>query len=310
MPPGVAIEEPLEPPARGTSPTASSRSHRSAGRGPARAHRLGAGARRRLPALEVRRASLEEVPEADRRGGPMSGAALVFSPVPLRPEDVLARSGVGLLHRAAAAHLPVHLRDDLRQRDDRGARWIKTSTYYVPAIITLAVVSATMVSPAISLTQDRENGAEGCVNAASAGSTAGRVGNAVVISLLMALVLTLIGRVVYDVAIPDTTFPPRCSRSWSGRRPSTASESRSRSRSRPRTRRPRSRTRSRCRSTSSPGSSSPRPRSRTACSKSPTFPVPPLLRGVVRRVRSGDHGKVGPSSGTSLSWRCGGSPRS
>ena len=35
---------------------------------------------------------------------------------------------------------------------------IKTTTYYVPAIITLAVVSATMQSLAISLTVDRENG--------------------------------------------------------------------------------------------------------------------------------------------------------
>ena len=35
---------------------------------------------------------------------------------------------------------------------------IKVSTYYVPAIITLAMISATLVSPVISLTQDRENG--------------------------------------------------------------------------------------------------------------------------------------------------------
>ena len=35
---------------------------------------------------------------------------------------------------------------------------IKTTTYYVPAIITLAIVSATMQSLAISLTVDRENG--------------------------------------------------------------------------------------------------------------------------------------------------------
>ena len=87
---------------------------------------------------------------------------------------------------------------------------IKTSTYYVPAIITLAVVSATMVSPAISLTQDRENGVLKRVRGTPLPSwlfIAGRVGNAVVISLLMAVVLTLIGRVVYDVAIPDTTLP-------------------------------------------------------------------------------------------------------
>ena len=35
---------------------------------------------------------------------------------------------------------------------------VKTTTYYVPAIITLAVVSATCQSLAISLTVDRETG--------------------------------------------------------------------------------------------------------------------------------------------------------
>jgi ABC-2 type transport system permease protein len=87
---------------------------------------------------------------------------------------------------------------------------IKTSTYYVPAIITLAVVSATMVSPAISLTQDRENGVLKRVRGTPLPSwvfIAGRVGNAVVISVLMAVVVTLIGRVVYGVAIPDSTLP-------------------------------------------------------------------------------------------------------
>ena len=34
---------------------------------------------------------------------------------------------------------------------------IKTTTYYVPAIVTLAVVSATMQSLAINLTVNREN---------------------------------------------------------------------------------------------------------------------------------------------------------
>jgi ABC-2 type transport system permease protein len=87
---------------------------------------------------------------------------------------------------------------------------IKTSTYYVPAIITLAVISATMVSPAISLTQDRENGVLKRVRGTPMPSwvfIAGRVGNAVVISLLMAVLVTMIGRAVYDVAIPDSTLP-------------------------------------------------------------------------------------------------------
>jgi ABC-2 type transport system permease protein len=87
---------------------------------------------------------------------------------------------------------------------------VKTTTYYVPAILTLAVISATMVSPAISITQDRESGVLKRVRGTPLPSwvfIAGRVGNAVVISLLMAVLVTAIGRVVYDVAIPDSTFP-------------------------------------------------------------------------------------------------------
>ncbi len=87
---------------------------------------------------------------------------------------------------------------------------IKVSTYYVPAIITLAVISATLVSPVISLTQDRENGVLKRVRGTPLPSwvfIAGRAGNAVVISLLMAVLVTLIGRIVYGVAIPDTTLP-------------------------------------------------------------------------------------------------------
>ena len=87
---------------------------------------------------------------------------------------------------------------------------IKTTTYYVPAILTLAVISATMVSPAISITQDRENGVLKRVRGTPLPSwvfIAGRIGNGVVISLLMAVLVTAIGRLVYDVAVPDTTLP-------------------------------------------------------------------------------------------------------
>ena len=87
---------------------------------------------------------------------------------------------------------------------------IKTSTYYVPAILTLAVVSATMVSPAISITQDRENGVLKRVRGTPLPSwvfIAGRVGNAVVISLLMAVVVTAIGWILYDVDVPGATLP-------------------------------------------------------------------------------------------------------
>ena len=87
---------------------------------------------------------------------------------------------------------------------------VKTTTYYVPAILTLAVISATMVSPAISITADRETGVLKRVRGTPLPSSvfiAGRVGNALVISLLMLVVVTLLGRIVYGVSIPEETLP-------------------------------------------------------------------------------------------------------
>jgi ABC-2 type transport system permease protein len=87
---------------------------------------------------------------------------------------------------------------------------VKTTTYYVPAILTLAVISATMVSPAISITADRETGVLKRVRGTPLPSwvfIAGRVGNALVISVLMAVIVTLLGRIVYGVSIPDETLP-------------------------------------------------------------------------------------------------------
>jgi ABC-2 type transport system permease protein len=87
---------------------------------------------------------------------------------------------------------------------------IKTTTYYVPAIITLAVVSATMQSLAISLTVDRENG----ILKRTRGTPlptwvfiAGRVGNAVIVSVLSLVVVATIGRIVYGVDIPWERLP-------------------------------------------------------------------------------------------------------
>ncbi len=87
---------------------------------------------------------------------------------------------------------------------------IKTTTYYVPAIITLAVVSATTQSLAISLTVDRENG----ILKRTRGTPlptwvfiAGRVGNAIVVSVLALVVVAAIGRIIYGVEIPWERLP-------------------------------------------------------------------------------------------------------
>jgi ABC-2 type transport system permease protein len=87
---------------------------------------------------------------------------------------------------------------------------LKTTTYYVPAILTLAIVSATMQSVAIQLTVDRENG----ILKRGRGTPlpawvffAGRAGNAIVISVLMLAIVPAIGRLIYDVEIPWDHLP-------------------------------------------------------------------------------------------------------
>ncbi len=87
---------------------------------------------------------------------------------------------------------------------------LKTTTYYVPAILTLAIVSATMQSVAIRLTAERESGILKRGRGTPMPSWvffASRFGNAIVISLLMLVVVTAIGRIVYGVGIPWDHLP-------------------------------------------------------------------------------------------------------
>jgi ABC-2 type transport system permease protein len=87
---------------------------------------------------------------------------------------------------------------------------VNTSTYYVPAIIALAVISATAQSLAINLSADREAGMLKRVRGTPLPSpvfVAGRVGNSLVISILMVLVVAAIGKVAYDVSLPSETIP-------------------------------------------------------------------------------------------------------
>jgi ABC-2 type transport system permease protein len=89
-------------------------------------------------------------------------------------------------------------------------RGVKTTTYYVPAIIALSVISATTVSLAINLTEDRERGLLKRVRGTPLPPSvfvAGRVGNAFVISVLMVVLVAILGRLVYDVSLPGKTIP-------------------------------------------------------------------------------------------------------
>jgi ABC-2 type transport system permease protein len=87
---------------------------------------------------------------------------------------------------------------------------IKLSTYYVPGLVTLGVISATFVSLAITLTELRENGILKRVRGTPVPSwvfIAGQIGTALVTAFLLVLVLTGLGRVLYGVALPGETLP-------------------------------------------------------------------------------------------------------
>jgi ABC-2 type transport system permease protein len=87
---------------------------------------------------------------------------------------------------------------------------IEITAYYVPAIITLAVISATMQSLAMSLVIAREDGrlkrGRGTPMPAWV-FIAGRVGNSIVVALLMLILISLLGRVLYSVPIPWSEAP-------------------------------------------------------------------------------------------------------
>ncbi|HKH13829.1 MAG TPA: ABC transporter permease [Solirubrobacterales bacterium] len=87
---------------------------------------------------------------------------------------------------------------------------VNVSTYYVPAILTLAVISATFQNLAMSVTIDREFG----ILKRGRGTPlpdwvffAGRIGNSLVVSLVMLVLLAAIGRIAYGVSIPWDRAP-------------------------------------------------------------------------------------------------------
>lgn len=91
-----------------------------------------------------------------------------------------------------------------------GTREINGATYYVPGILTLALVSATTVNLAITLTILRERGTLKRVRSTPLPPwvfMAGRVCTALVVSVLMVVIVCLLGRLVYDVALPVRTLP-------------------------------------------------------------------------------------------------------
>jgi ABC-2 type transport system permease protein len=87
---------------------------------------------------------------------------------------------------------------------------IEITTYYVPAIITLAVISATMQTLAMSLVIAREDGrlkrGRGTPMPAWV-FVVGRIGNSIVVATLMLAVVALLGKLLYGVPIPWARAP-------------------------------------------------------------------------------------------------------
>ncbi len=91
-----------------------------------------------------------------------------------------------------------------------GPNGIEATTYYIPAIITLSVISATMQSLAMSLVIAREDGrlkrGRGTPMPAWV-FISGRVGNSIVVSVMMFFLIAVIGRVLYGVSLPWGHLP-------------------------------------------------------------------------------------------------------
>jgi ABC-2 type transport system permease protein len=90
-----------------------------------------------------------------------------------------------------------------------GGRSIKGSTYYLPGIVTLGIISTTFTNLAISLTVTRERGLLKRLRKTPLPTwalLASRTATSVVTAALLVVVLVAIGRVVYGVSIPTTTI--------------------------------------------------------------------------------------------------------
>lgn len=91
-----------------------------------------------------------------------------------------------------------------------GGGLIKLSTYYVPAILSMAVVTATFFNLTIALTRMRESGILKRLRGTPLPPSiflAARVGTSLVVTALLVTLLTGIGHVAYGVSLPGQTLP-------------------------------------------------------------------------------------------------------
>jgi ABC-2 type transport system permease protein len=96
--------------------------------------------------------------------------------------------------------------DDLHLASGRA---VKGSTYYLPGIVALGIVSTTFTNLAISLTATRERGLLKRLRKTPLPTwafLASRTATSVVTAALLVVVLVTIGRLVYGVSVPTTTL--------------------------------------------------------------------------------------------------------
>jgi ABC-2 type transport system permease protein len=137
----------------------------------------------------------------------VSGVAVVLHQFRF-DQKVFWRNRVSIFFTAALPLIFLLMLASITQDDKLSG--VKGATYFVPAIISLAVISATMVKLATNLTAERDAGQLKRVRGTPlppVAFVAGRVGNSLVISLIMVALVSLIGAIVYGVTIPTDTMP-------------------------------------------------------------------------------------------------------
>lgn len=87
---------------------------------------------------------------------------------------------------------------------------LKVSTYYVPGIVALGVMSAGFVGLAISIVEQRERGILKRLRSTPLPRgiyIGGRAGTAAALSLLVTVALVIVGRIAYGVRVPGAALP-------------------------------------------------------------------------------------------------------
>jgi ABC-2 type transport system permease protein len=91
-----------------------------------------------------------------------------------------------------------------------GGHAIKNSTYYVPGICTLGIISASLVNLVITITAQRESGVLKRRRSTPVPAwvlIASRALTAAILALVLVVVIVAIGRIAYGVHLPGATIP-------------------------------------------------------------------------------------------------------